>query len=219
MPSKNHYRLRGFRRSSQSDIELVNLMGFHPSIMKAKGYWKRGFDFEKEVDLKAADRAIFQTKARIERPNENVMYAVVDGLDKVVGWIWFYKDKTHRLPAAVAGNLGLSIYNSRIYQVSYEKLMSSEWPLELVAKAEHVTLKYLEKNRKGVIVEGLAKAILRLRRRMNLLYKRRHKLVVYAFTHPSNIASRKVLEKNKFERIRRKYSYDGVPHYLWVKVV
>lgn len=219
MPRKDHYRLRGFKRSNLSDIELVNLMGFHPSIMKAKGYWQRGFDFEKQVDLKSVDREIFQTKSRVERKYENVLYAVVDRLDKVVGWIWFYKDLTHPLPRAVVKNLGLNSYNSRVYQISYEKLMSSQWPKELVAKAEHVTLKYLERERRGVIVLGLSKAIVSLRRRLNLLYSRRPKLVIYAFTHPSNVASRKVLEKNKFERISRKYSYDGVPHYLWVKLV
>jgi len=219
MQRNNHYRLRGFKRSSESDIELVNLMGFHPSIMKAKGYWESGFDFENQVDLNSVDREIFQTKARIERKIGNVLYAVVDKLDKVVGWIWFYKDKSHPLPRGVASKLGINKYNSRVYQISYEKLMSSDWPEELVDKAEHVTLDYLTKERKGVIVIGLAKAIKSLTRRFRSLYVRKQKLGLYAFTHPRNIASRKVLEKNGFEKVGRKYSYDGTPHYLWVKVV
>lgn len=213
------YRLRGFNQGNLADIELLNLMGFHPSIMKAKGYWERGFDFTTDVDLGMRDEEIFQAKPRLERDSRQVFFAVVDKLNLVVGWVWFYLDARNPLPAKIVNELKLTKRNSRIYQLSYEKLMSDGWPKELVAQAEHVTLKYLTKVRKGVIVEGLALAIARMKRRLRKLYVIPRKLVLYAFTHPQNVASQKVLLRNGFIRRKRKYSYRGSPHYLWVRVV
>jgi hypothetical protein len=214
-----NYRLRGFNQANLADIELVNLMGYHPSIMKAKGYGTRGFGYIKDVNLQERDRDIFAAKTKMSRKYEDILFGVADKQDKIVGWIWFYRDASHPLPAKVVTELTLTPRNSRIYQISYEKLMSEGWPAQLVEKAQHITPAYLKKTRKGIIVGGLKLAMASMKRMYRKLYVRKRSLVFYAFTHPTNIASRKVLEYNGFTRNARKYSYDGVPHYLWVKVV
>lgn len=216
----NHsYKLRSFDPQNLADIELTNLMWFHPETMKAKGYWERGFNFENEVDLTEEDGDLFKVKTKISRKCEDVLYSVVDLKNKVVGWIWFYKDARHPLPQRIVHKLHLTPRNSRVYQISYEKLMSSGWPRELAAKAEQVSLQYLFQERKGAIVEGLRLAISKMSRAYRKLYVKKRKLVFYAFTYPTNIPSKKVLQRNGFTKIERKYSYGGTPHNLWVKVV
>lgn len=219
MQKSSRYSIRGFDRESQAEVELFHLMSYHPTTLKARGYWKRNFDYEEEVDLTRRGSAIFDVSPRVSRKYEDVLFAVADRLDRIVGWIWFYRDSVHPLPAKVVSELDLTDRNSRIYQLSYEKLMSEGWPKELVAKAQHVSVSYLERARKGVIVEGLRLAIARLARSYRRLYVKRRKLVLYGFVHGKNLASRIVLERNGFLRQTRKYSYDGVPHQLWVKVV
>lgn len=219
MQKSAHYSIRGFDRSSSEEIELFNLMAYHPTTLKARGYWKSKFNYARDVDLGSTKNSFFWTRQQLSRKVEDVAYAVADKLDKIVGWIWFYQDSQHPLPARVVSELGLTSRNSRVYQLSYEKLMSEGWPEELIAKAQHVKVGYLTKTRKGVIVEGLRLAILRLRRMYRKLYVRPRKLVLYAYVHPRNRASSIVLERNGFELYPRRYSYDGVGHRLWVKVV
>jgi len=218
MQSVSRYKLRGFNPDNLGEIELFNLMGYHPTTLKARGCWKPGFDYKNEVDL-TSTRNLIVTSSRISRKDDDVLFAVTDLGDKIVGWVWFYHDSTHPLPAKVVSELGLTERNSRIYQISYEKLMSEGWPKALVAKVRHVTVSYLAKRRKGVIVAGLGLAIARLVRMYRRLYVYKRKLVLYAFVHRSNLASSKVLAHNGFTRLKRKYSYDGTLHFLWVKVV
>ncbi len=219
MQKANSYTIRGFDRDNLAEVELFHLMSYHPTTLKARGYWKRNFDYESQVDLTKKGAAIFDISPRVSRKYEDVLFTVADRLDRIVGWIWFYRDSVHPLPAKVVSELGLTDRNSRIYQLSYEKLMSEGWPSELVSKARHVTVSYLERKRKGVIVEGLRLAIARLARSYRRLYVRRRKLVLYGFVHGKNLASRIVLERNGFVKQAKRYSYDGVPHQLWVKVV
>lgn len=219
MQKNSRYSIRGFNRENLAEVELFHLMSYHPTTLKARGYWKRNFDYEQEVDLTRLGSAIFDLSPRVSRKYEDVLFAVADRLDRIVGWVWFYCDNTHPLPAKIVNELGLTPRNSRIYQLSYEKLMSEGWPEELVDKAQYVTVSYLERARKGVIVEGLRLAIARLARSYRRLYIKRRKLVLYGFVHGKNLASRIVLERNGFVKQAKRYSYDGVPHQLWVKVV
>jgi RimJ/RimL family protein N-acetyltransferase len=212
------YRLRSFDRANPRDIELVNLMKFHPTTMKAKGYWTRGFQYKHEVDLSEEDGDLFVVRSVLTRKMNDVLFAVADAHNRVVGWIWFYRDSRHPLPKRIVHELGLTSRNSRIYQLSYEKLMSEAWPSALIDQAQHVSIHYLHRPRKGVIVEGLRLAVARLSRAYRKLYVAKRRLVLYAFTAPGNVASAKVLLYNGFKRQDRKYSYGGVPHYLWLKI-
>jgi hypothetical protein len=213
------YTLRGFDRSNLAEIELFNLMGYHPVTLKARGCWKKGFKYSTEADLTSLENLPSENNHVISRITEDVLFTVADHSDKIVGWIWFYQDSSHPLPSRISTELGLTPRNSRIYQISYEKLMSDGWPDELVKQVKHVTVSYLAKERKGVIVQGLKLAISRLSRMYRKLYVYKRKLVLYAFVHRLNLASAKVLKYNGFVRMTRKYSYDGTLHYLWVKVV
>lgn len=213
------YTLRGFEHNNPLDIERMNLMYYHPVVMQAKGYMEPGFNFSKDADLQESHPSMFNILSTISPIIQDVSYAVVDELDKLVGWIWFYIDKGHPLPIGVAEKLGLNYGNSRIYQVSYEKLMSEGWPSELIAKLIHSDHIELHKPRKGVIVEGLRLAINKVVSEYKLLYSSEHKLVLYGYVMPDNIASQIVLERNGFVKETRKYSYNKVMHDLWVKVV
>jgi hypothetical protein len=213
------YRLRSFNRGNPRDIELVNLMGFHPEIMKAKGYWSPGFRYTKAIDLMETDQELFTAPSAISRTFRDILFAVTDTKNKIVGWIWFYQDARHPLPRRIVTELGLTPRNSRIYQISYEKLMSDGWPKALINKAQHVTTHYLHRPRHGVIVEGLRLAIGRLSRSYRKLYTVKRRLVLYAFTSADNVASGKVLAYNGFVRQARTYSYESTPHTLWLKIV
>ncbi len=218
MQQQLKYSIRGFDRENPAEVELFHLMSYHPTTMKARGYWKPNFNFAEEVDLTRRGSAVFNVGTRVKREYEDVLFTVADRRDRIVGWIWFYRDTMHPLPARIVSELGLTSRNSRIYQLSYEKLMSEGWPDELVAKARHVSVGYLHRPRPRVVVEGLALAIARLTRSYRRLYVKKRKLVLYAFVHGRNLASRIVLERNGFVKQPRRYSYDGVLHQLWVKV-
>ena len=211
--------MRAFEPDNLGDIERVNLMFYHPAVMKAKGYFRQGYVVESERDLHEVSRDMFCHPARITRQKRDVVLAVTDRESGVLGWIWFYRDSSHPLPQRVQTELGISERKGRIYQLSYEKLLSNGWPAKILEKTRQVTPSYLQVERKGVIVEGLRIAILRLRRQFRTLYGLERKLVLYAFVDPSNISSSLVLQKNGFTRISRKYKYDGVPQNLWVRVV
>lgn len=219
MTEVGSYTLRGFDRSNLAEIELFNLMGYHPVTLKARGCWKKGFNYVKEANLTSIANIPSEGNHIISRDVDDVLFTVADYSDKIVGWIWFYQDSSHPLPARISTELGLTPRNSRVYQISYEKLMSEGWPDELIKQVKHVTVRYLAQERKGVIVQGLKLAISRLSRMYRKLYVYKRKLVLYAFVHRSNLASSKVLERNGFTKYNRKYSYDGTLHYLWVKVV
>jgi hypothetical protein len=206
----SNYKLRDFETNNPSDIERVNLMYYHPEVMKAKGYYSHEYRQIDQVDLQAAVGSV---------PGSDVSYAVVDQSNQLIGWVWFYPDKKHPLPVKVAKRLGLTIRNSRIYCVSYEKLMNDGWPETILKKMIHTSLDSLRSQRPGVIVEGLKMAIAKLSYDFYKIYSRRQKLVIYGYVNPRNIASRKVLERNGFKKEQRQYSYDGVKHDLWVKVV
>lgn len=220
MPVESQYKLRGFDHSNPGEIELFNLMGYHPTTLKARGCWVPKFNYsDKAIDLESRKNTFEQTSHKLGRKPDDVAFAVADCDDKIVGWIWFYHDFCHPLPSKVVTELGLTPRNCRIYQLSYEKLMSTGWPKGLIKKTQYVTLRHLTKRRKGVIVEGLKMAISRLARMYRKLYVYKRKLVLYAFVHRTNLASNIVLERNGFTRQKKKYSYDGTLHNLWVKVV
>lgn len=213
------YKLRGFEQSNPSDVERMNLMYYHPEVMKAKGYFKRGFNFAKHVDLQESDMAMFNILSTILPEHKDVSYGVVDHTNELVGWIWFYLDKSHPLPVGISKRLGLTPQNSRIYQVSYEKLMSEGWPAEILAKIIHTTHASLSLPRKGVIVEGLSLAISKMTNEYRKLFSDQHKLVLYGYVHAHNPASQIVLMRNGFLKEKRKYRYDGSLHDLWVKII
>jgi len=219
MISSANYRLRAFEPQNMGDIERINLMFYHPQVMKAKGYFRQGYVVESQADLHYKNRVMFRIDSHLRKAVKDITLAVTDLDSGVLGWIWFYHDSRHPLPKRVQSELGLTKRNSRIYQLSYEKLISEGWPAKLLNLTRHVTPEYLKTERKGVIVEGLRLAIDRLRREFRALYPKSKKLVFYAFVSHDNIPSQKVLDQNKFIKIERKYKYDGEMQDLWVKVV
>jgi len=218
MISRANYRLRGFEPENMGDIERVNLMFYHPAVMKAKGYFRQGYVVQSQADLHSTHGTMLSTSSHLTRTSKDISLAVTDLESGVVGWIWFYKDARHPLPKRVQSDLGLTRNNSRIYQLSYEKLISVDWPAKLLNLTKHVTHEYLMTERKGVIVEGLRLAIVRVRREFRALYGKGKKLAFYAFVSSDNIPSRKVLIQNDFAKIERRYKYDGALQDLWVKI-
>lgn len=219
MNSSGGYFIRSFDSSNLGDVERLNLMFYHPTVMKAKKYYRMGYVVKSREDLHRVSPAMFKSKSTLTRKKQNISLAVIDSEGGVVGWIWFYQDHRHPLPVGVKKILGVNDAISHIYQVSYEKLLSEGWPAHILQKTKLVTPEYLKSERKGVIVEGLKMAILRLRDEFTVLKKGSAKLVLYAFIDPNNIASAKVVEKNGFVLINRKYSYDGEKVDLWVRII
>jgi hypothetical protein len=219
MLSSSNYQIRGFEPRNLADIERVNLMFYHPTVMKAKEYYRQGYVVRSQADLHRVSPGVFKSKSKLTRQKHDISLAVTDSKNGVVGWVWFYHDSRHPLPIAVRKKLGVTTLNNHIYQVSYEKLLSEGWPGHILKKTTFVTPAYLQAERKGVIVEGLKLAIVKLSREFRALKKTGAKLVLYAFIDPANVASSKVVEKNGFALIPRTYSYDGDPVDLWVRVL
>lgn len=219
MATSSLYRLRSFQPSNPVEIERMNLMFYHPQVLKFMGYKNEEKYQVKPGQLQSVDEALFEAGSTVSRSIEDVTYAVADHTNCLVGWIWFCIDKRHPLPARIAKRYGLNKNNSRAYQVVYEKLLSHGWPMEILTTTMHVNHVDLHKPRKGVIVEGLRLAITRLARAYKKLYIRKHRLALYAYVLPDNIASQKVLQKNGFAKEDRQYSYDGLIHDLWVRVI
>ena len=168
------------------------------------------------TDLHELDTAKSAIDSKVTRISKDIMYSVVDQNDSIVGWIWFYLDKQHPLPKRVRDEYGLTTRNSRIYQVSYQKLMSSGWPMGLLSQLSHTTKLHLHKDRKGVIVTGLGMALKKLARDFAKLYENPKKLVIYGYIKPDNLASEKVLSRNGFVKYPRQYKYEGELHDLWI---
>ncbi len=218
MKSALPYQLREFRPGDPEEIERMNLMFYHPQVMKFMGYKDNEFGQIRRGELQKPDRTMFRTTSVVTRKHEEVAYAVADEDNYLVGCIWFCLDSRHPFPVRVAKRLGVAS-TDRIYQVVYEKLLSEGWPEELVTKVIHIHPDELHRPRKGVIVEGLKRAILRLTRAYRKLYVHRRKLVLYAFVLPDNTASQKVLQKNGFKKEERQYRCDGLFHDLWVRII
>lgn len=219
MSLQKMYRLRDFDSSNLRDIERLNLMYYHPEVMQAKGYWVEGFDFSKIGDLHKVEDTETKGCKKLNRQTKEIMYSVVDKLDHLVGWVWFYVDNKHVLPVSVKRSLGLNLLNCKTFEVSYQKLMSSNWPLDLLAKVKYNTHLQLHKTRKGVIVAGLELALRKFKYQFRKVYGAKRKLVVYAYLTPDNLSSSKVLIRNGFNKYPRQYKYDGVMNDLWVKIV
>ena len=218
MNSASTYLLRDFLPGNQAEIERINLMYYHPTVMKSKGYFKRGLKPVTKEDLLEEDRSMFKVPNRVTESHEDVSYAVADLKNNLIGWIWFYQDARHPLPIRVVKELGLQ-GNYRTYQVSYEKLMSEDWPDYILKKVVHTDHRELHRPRKGVIVEGLRLALSRVSREFKKIHPPEIKLAVYGYVLPSNVASAKVLEKNGFAKVQKQYSYSKVLHDLWVKII
>lgn len=219
MNSTSVYGLREFRVGNLADIERLNLMSYHPMVMKAKSYFRQGHVVRTQADLLQAHPEMFSSGSSLSKQKKDISLAVTDREGGIVGWVWFYQDHRHPLPLGVKKVLGIDTKNSHIYQVSYEKLLSGGWPAHILQKTKFVTPEYLNSERKGVIVEGLKMAISKLSREFGKFRKVNAKLVFYAFIDPNNIASAKVVEKNGFRLIERKYSYDGEKANLWVRII
>lgn len=213
------YQLRGFDSTNLADVERVNLMCFHPHVMKAKGYWEADFQIDDDVDLQHVDWHFFKTPSRFGRTHSDLLFAVTDQDSQAIGWIWYYSDTRHPLPQRVMTELGLTKRNAHICQVSYEKLLNTDWPAELVARATTVTLDDLSLERKGVIVEGLKQSLEVIANSHKKIKSAKKHFVAYGFTNPENIASEKVLARNGFLKYVRQYRYDGVLNNLWVRSV
>lgn len=212
----NQYRLRSFLRDDPGEIERLNLMYYHPEVAKAKGYWSRRFARFTDVALSEKDALEGYDDQVLSRDSKEVSYAVADNRNKLVGWIWFYQDKSHPLPRRVASCYGVTL-RSRTFQLSYEKILSTGWPDELLLHTKHVRHKDLYMERKGVIVEGMRLALQRLRRGYQRLYNRVPHVVLYAFVLPGNYASQAVLTKNLFVKWPRLYKCNRVLHQVWVR--
>lgn len=219
MTTANSYRLRNFEPSNLGEIERMNLMFYHPAVMEAKGYASSDVSYATKVDLGRVQPNMFDGENLVKSDGVDVSYAIADTDNHLVGWIWFYLDKSHPLPIKVAKYFGLTAHNALMYQLSYEKLMSEGWPAEIVAKLIHVKKEHLTIPRKGVVVQGLKLALKRLQRGFEKVYRDQKYLVLYGFVLPDNIASQKVLEMNDFQKIERMYQYDSIPHQLWVRII
>lgn len=219
MQSLNGYTIRSLDSGNLADVELLNLMYYHPIVMSAKGYSSLDPHYAQKVDLHEAESDIMAAHSRVKRKVSDVVFAIADKANHLAGYIWFYTDKKHPLPVSVVKAHGLTPKNSRVYQVSYEKLMSDGWPRDLVNKMVVVKKEHLTIPRKRVVMEGLAMAITRLHREYHALYTKKRSLVLYGYVQPENVASCKVLESNGFAKTDRLYSYDGVPHQLWVRII
>ncbi|MFZ2199821.1 MAG: hypothetical protein WAV40_03470 [Microgenomates group bacterium] len=219
MSFKTDYRLRSFDPSNPGDTLAMNLMFYHPEVMQAKGYWQDGFDFGKIRDLGKIDQTLAKIDYHARQESHDLMYSVVDKLDHLVGWIWFYLDSRYPLPTRVQKELGLRADHSRIYQVSYQKLMSMGWPEALLEKVDHATKLHLHSLRSGVIVEGLSLALKKLKRDFAKLDKNGSKIAVYAYVSPGNIGSAKVLLRNGFAKYPKQYRYEAELNDLWVKII
>lgn len=210
--------MRGFRSQDPGEIERINLMYYHPEVAKAKGYHTKNFGLKPGESLHQAYEPLDDSRL-LTRRQSSISFAVADRKSKLVGWVWFYHDSRHPLPKLIQRRLGVSEYNSLIYQVSYEKLLSSGWPKRLLSALRYTPESELTKERKGVIVTGLAMSIARLSRRYKRRYVRKLKLVLYAYVLPDNIPSQKVLINNGFTKVARLYKYEKVPHQVWVRLV
>jgi RimJ/RimL family protein N-acetyltransferase len=213
------YNLRVLERDNPMDIERINLMYYHPEVMKAKGYFKQEVKLLNKADLQEKDESMFNILSTISHGATDISFAIVDQLNKLVGWIWFYIEKSHPLPIGIVKRMGLTKNNSLIYQVSYQKLMSDGWPAELLARTIHCDHRDLHTTRKGVIVEGLELSLDRLSHEYKVIYGGKRRLVIYGYVLPENIASQRVLEKNGFIKEKRQYKYDGILNDLWVKII
>ncbi len=218
MNSSLGYRLRGFEPGNLAEIERINLMFYHPEVIKFMGYKPSEIGKVRRGDLQKVNRSMFKSPSRVSRKYREVTYAVADPRNRLIGWIWFCIDTKHPFPARVAKRLGLTPQNSRSYQVVYEKLLSAGWPKSLLTKVIHIHPAELHVPRKGVIVEGLRLAIGRLSRSYRKLYVQKRKLALYAYVLPDNLASQKVLVRNGFVKEARKYRYDGLVHDLWIRI-
>lgn len=219
MSFKADYRLRPFNPGNPGDTLAMNLMFYHPEVMQAKGYWSEKFDFAQIRDLSKIDKTLAKIDYHASHKSHDLMYSVVDKFDHLVGWIWFYLDSRYHLPTRVQKELGLRTDNSRIYQVSYQKLMSMGWPEALLEKVDHATKLHLHTSRFGVIVAGLGLALKKLKRDFAKLDKSGGKIAVYAYVEPGNIGSAKVLARNGFVKYPKQYKYEGVSNDLWVKII
>jgi hypothetical protein len=218
MNSSLGYRLRKLKPDNPVEIERINLMFYHPEVIKFMGYKQSEIGEIRRGDLQKVNRSMFKSPSSVSRNYREVTYAVAETKNKLIGWIWFCIDTKHPFPARVAKRLGLTAQNSRSYQVVYEKLLSSGWPKALVTKVIHIHPSELEEPRKGVIVEGLRLAIGRLSREYRKLSLHKRHLALYAYVLPDNLASQKVLVRNRFVKETKQYRYDGLIHDLWIRI-
>ena len=218
MSAQLPYNIRNFNLNSPSDIERMNLMYFHPQVMKDKGYFVPGFDYKKVGSLSEADHSLKKVTAKVGKRSRDITYVVVDQKNELVGWVWFYVDKKYILPKSVAKLLKLNSRNSKVYQVSYQKLLSVGWPKRLLQKVKHTSVKTLSQPRRGVIVHGLKQAMSRLQREHKEVHAEK-RLIVYGFVNPANIASSSVLVYNGFVKHTKQYKYDGILNDLYMKVL
>lgn len=198
------YKIRDFDPDNLIDTERMNLMFYHPQVMKAKGYHDPSLDYGKILGLQKFDRSAYVR-------NLDISFAVVDTSDRLVGWIWFYSDTRHPLPKRVINEYEID-NEYHIYQISYQKLMSKGWPSKLLSQVSSASIANLHDDRPHVIVNGLSLAI-------DKLTKCHKKFVLYGFVLRNNIASAKVLKQNGFIKHPRTYKYDGEIHDLWVKCI
>lgn len=217
MSLKSGYSLRSYDPSNFGDVEVMNLMYYHPEVMKAKGYYREDFDFESVKDIAQIDKNL-ERISKLTRLAKQVMYSVVDEANNLVGWIWFYHESRHPLPKRIYDELGLN-NQSQIFQVSYQKLMSEGWPASLINKVSQSTVVHLHKPRYGVIVQGLALALVQLRQECKILYKDKGAKAIFAYVLPDNISSAKVLERNGFAKYHRQYKYEGELNDLWTLII
>lgn len=215
---RNRYIVRGFRPYDPGEIERINLMYYHPEVARAKGYHTKNFGLKPGESLQEAYEPLDDSRL-MKRRQASISFAVADTRSRLVGWVWFYHDSRHPLPKMIQKQLGINDHNSLIYQVSYEKLLSDGWPRQLLKALVHTPVTELTRERKGVIVSGLAMSIERLSRRYRRRYVRKLNLVLYAYVLPDNVASQKVLLANDFVRIERMYKYERVLHQVWVRIV
>ena len=218
MPDVTAYHLRPFYPDDPEEIERMNLMFYHPHVLKHMGF-KEGEHYpERRDELQRPDKSMFASASEVREKHGDVAYGIADAADGLVGWVWFCIDKRHPLPVRVARRLEV-LPQTRVYQVVYEKLLSADWPDYLIERMVHVKHEELFRTRKGVVVEGLRLAILKLKHEYGRLWTKPAELVLYGFVLPENIASQKVLLANGFSREDRLYWCDGVEHQLWVSVI
>lgn len=213
MSPEEKYYLRRFNPALRRDLETVELMESHSALA----------DMPDSVDdtgeeLAYKDFLSFDISLPTDRRfrNLNALFAVVNKASHVVGLIWYYTKSAYTFPLKEKRRLKLTGKNILFIQVSYYKLMHSGWDQKTLKQFKSVPVNFVRQKRKGVIVSGLKQSLDYLARQESG-NKVPRKILVYAYTHPTNLASEHVLRANGFTLCDTQYIYDEDPSNLWYK--
>lgn len=212
MSYSDSYLLRRFNPASLRDLETVELMESHPLLAYMPDY-----QTEQGEELSYREFLSYGTDLALttDQTDINLLYAITDHDSHVVGLVWYYTDKEQGFPASFKDNPHFA--PDTIYlQLSYYKLMSDGWSKRHLRSLRTVPLDFIRQPRRGVAVSGVKQSLALLRRQIKKL-SFPHPIVVYAYNHPTNLASAAVLRRNRLILTPTLHLYADEPHQLWYK--